>query len=365
MESTKREYAIALAMCPRLERVSLRRLVTTMGDAETVWQSPTTDLAEAVALRPSTLKALAEWCKPKGPPPFEAILSRRGIHCLVLGDRAYPQRLLDLPDPPLVVFAEGRLEILPERPWVAVVGTRRASTYGLEAAAWVGQTLAQAGFGVISGLALGVDGACQQAVLDAGGVTLAVLACGTDVCYPRAHRSLYQQIRECGLLLSEYPPGASVAKHRFPERNRLIAALAEALVVVQAGEKSGALVTADAAIELGRDVYVVPGPITSLHFRGSNRLLQDGARPLVDPHDLVLELGGSAETQPVKSPPERWLPLYEALVETQTADALASQLDWPVAQVYAGLLELELDGWIQRAPGGGYRRMGGLQTKML
>ncbi len=279
---------------------------------------------------------------------------------MVRGDENYPVSLLDLMDPPLVLFGMGDARYLAgDVKKVAVIGTRRASGYGLECANWIAKTLADNGVTVVSGLALGIDAAAHNASVCAPGSTVAVLASGVDVCYPSSNRGLYENILRAGALVSEYAPSAVAAKHRFPERNRLIAALSSHVVVVQAGEKSGALRTVDAALELGRDVYVVPGPITSVHFRGSHRLLQQGAQVLVDPNDVLLDLNVTTLQTSLRNPqrvPERWSGLYELLTEAITAQDLARQLAVPPAHVYSGLLELELLGAVQRLPGGFYRR---------
>ncbi|MCL6627688.1 DNA-processing protein DprA [Alicyclobacillus shizuokensis] len=356
--------SIALAMCRGLERTSLLRLVEALGSATRVWEADPRDWTEAVRLQPATVRTLEDWRRRARPFHLETQLAERGVHCLVRGLPDYPKSLLHLTYPPLCLFVSGQLSAL-KRLSVGVVGTRRASPYGLEAARWTGQVLAQAGFCVVSGMALGIDAAAQEAALSAGGCTVAVLASGIDICYPPSHRTLYEHIKRHGLLVSEYSPGTPVARHRFPERNRTLAALSHVVVVIQAGERSGALGTADMALELGRDVYAAPGPITSIHCRGSNRLLQDGARLLIDPHDLVADLGGALDSvhREAHRPPQRWQALYEAALMHASPDQLAAGLGWPLARVYAGLLELEIGGWLERAPGGGYRAGAGLQSK--
>ena len=362
MDST-RMYTVALAACPALEPRTLRRLIECGGGAQQVWQGDCWDTLGRVRLQLATTVALERYCHHTNPQFVEDDLNRRNIHCLVRGDAAYPQRLLELSEPPLVLFVKGNLNLLDtEKIWVAVVGTRRASGYAREAAAWIGQILAENGVIVVSGLAEGVDGATHRGALQAGeespGGTVAVLGSGIDVCYPAFHQALYDDVAAKGLLMSEYGPGVSPARHHFPERNRIIAGLAQTLIVVQAGEKSGALISADLALELGKDIYVVPGPITSRHYRGSNGLLQQGAHVLLDPMDFLRDLGlqpaiphGPAHEGQV---PERWLVLYQQMDEPISAGALAMALQLPFAQVYAGLLELELAGCIQRQPGGLY-----------
>jgi DNA processing protein len=178
------------------------------------------------------------------------------------------------------------------------------------------------------------------------------------VCYPPHHRSLHNDILQRGMLLSENAPGTCVAKWRFPERNRIIAALAPTLIIVQAGDKSGALRTVDFALEIGRDVFVVPGPVTSMHFRGSNRLIQQGSQVLLDPHDLLETLSGLPTSARLSTVPARWQDLYDAIQEASVAAALVTQLGKSPSHIYAGLLELELAGLIIKRPGGLYERGG-------
>ncbi|MCL6453496.1 MAG: DNA-processing protein DprA [Alicyclobacillus sp.] len=363
MQDGERAAAIALAACPGLEPASVRRLVRAMGSAQAAWEADEAAWRAASRMRDASIERLRDW---RGrwtqPEAVEEALQQRGIHCVVRGEVSYPLQLHDLEEPPMVLFGKGDIEpfagTTDRRRIVSVVGTRRASPYALEAARWIGEAFGSAGVHVVSGLAVGVDEAVHTAVLSVGGQTSCVLACGVDLCYPVNHKRLYDEICQHGAVWSEYAPGTPVDRHRFPERNRLIAALASAVVVVQAGDRSGALVTVEQALSLGRDVYAVPGPITSTHFRGSNRLLYEGASPLLDPSDFLAERGLSAPaSRPAgRRPPERWADLYDLLAQPTDAGALTKALNVPPSFVFAGLLELELAGWIVRVPGGLYRR---------
>jgi DNA processing protein len=359
----ERYAAIALALCPTVEPGTIRRLKRAFGSATAIWESSVEAWTTCGSIRPDTAQRLDEWRRRFSTQfsgvDIEAHLLRRGIYCILQGDEGYPAGFYDLVDPPSVVFAKGRLSVALNSPIFAVVGTRRASGYGLEAAKWISETCASAGCAIVSGLALGIDGAAHKAALKQSGATIAILGCGVDVCYPPSHRHLYDHIAEEGLILSEYPPTSVVQKHRFPERNRLIAAIADAVVIVQAGEKSGALRTVDAALDLGREVYAVPGPITSIHFRGSHQLIQQGARILLDPKDMLRDFGmASSERQDSDSAvPERWRMLYDAITDSPTVSELAHRVQMPIQSVYAGLLELELGGFIQKQPGGIYVRV--------
>ncbi|GMA49051.1 DNA protecting protein DprA [Alicyclobacillus contaminans] len=281
----------------------------------------------------------------------------RDIRCVVRGDDDYPDALLELAQPPLVLFTKGRMHAF--RRTVSIVGTRRMSAYGQEAARWIAETLAAGGIHIVSGLAEGIDAVAHRGALAVRGGTTAVLGCGVNLCYPSHHRRLYDEILASGgLIVSEYAPDVPVAKHRFPWRNRLIAALSPKLVLIQAGERSGALHTVDAALDLGRDVYVVPGPITASLHRGSNRLLQQGAQVLLDPTEFLADCGLDHAELSRSGIPERWRDLYDSMVEAKLPGQLARALGQPVGRVYEGLLELELAGMVARNPDGTYRRTG-------
>ncbi len=225
---------------------------------------------------------------------------RCGARVVGRTDAEYPERLLELPDAPAVIFARGSLHVATP-PAVAIVGTRQASSYGLRVARAIATACAKAGATVVSGLARGIDGAAHEAALEVGGRTVAVLGTGVDVHYPRSHRSLQEQIARDGVLLSELPPGIQGHSGTFPRRNRLIAALADVTVVVEAGASSGALITADHAIELGRTVACVPNAIDVPNAFGSNALLKRNAEPVLEPDDVLalLELRAVPTPAPI------------------------------------------------------------------
>lgn len=294
------------------------------------------------------------------------------------GHADYPRNLKEIPDPPAVLFARGSLAE-PDRFAVAVVGSRQATPYGRTIAGRLARDLAQAGITVVSGGALGIDAAAHHATVEAGGRTLVVLGCGLDVEYPRANQRLFQQVveRGQGAVLTEYPPGATPEPWRFPLRNRVISGLSMAVVVVEAGAHSGALVTATAAAEQGRDVMAVPGNVDRETSRGCNGLIRDGAVLVETAQDvlralgvLVLENPAPREASgPGRSGPDRAaigvpaaLPdgqrrLLEFLSLTpRHIDALAADVSLPSVQVSVEMTMLELAGLVRRLPGNCYIR---------
>ena len=268
---------------------------------------------------------------------------------------AYPVALRDLSGPPAVLFANDseRLVGLTDAPAVAIVGARRASAYGLEVARSLGRGLSAAGVTVVSGMALGVDSAAHEGALDAGGRTIAVLGGGVDVPYPATKRSLHARLHDEAVVASELPPGFRPRRWTFPARNRIIAALAAVTVVIEAADRSGALITARVARDLGRDVAAVPGRITSPLAAGPNALLRDGAH-LVDGPQSILDLlfGVGARAVPTAPTTELDADLRSALQAVREGRDPEAEL--PSGEVLATLGELELRGLVRRAPGGGW-----------
>jgi DNA processing protein len=280
-------------------------------------------------------------------------LQEGGVRWVGRSEPEFPVLLHAIHDPPAGLFVRGGADLaLLRRATVAVVGARSCSPYGAQVARMLGRELAGAGLVVVSGLARGVDGEAHRGALEAGGVTIAVLGCGIDRDYPAAHAELAARIRSTGLALSEYAPGVEPTPWRFPARNRIIAGLSAATVVVEARERSGALITADLALEEGREVFAVPGEITSALSAGTNDLLKLGATPLTSADDVLglfglsrdeakqVELGATAETVLAR--------LRDA---PASADELVRATGLEAAAVISALTELELAGQAVQAAG--------------
>ena len=266
------------------------------------------------------------------------------------GDDDYPAALLDLPDPPPLIWRIGNLDVL-RRPVVAIVGTRQATFYGERVTREISGALARAGACVVSGMARGIDGVAHVAALDAGGQTAAVLGTGVDIAYPPSHRALHERIATSGLLLSELPPGAHSHGGSFPKRNRLIAALARLTIIVEAPVKSGALITARRALDLNRDVGIVPGPIDLPQCEGSNQYLRDGAHPITSAADALALVGLTAPVRTMIDPddPDQ-LRVWRALRQGPAdMDTLCHRTALPVQRCLAAVTALELRGSIECA----------------
>jgi DNA processing protein len=280
---------------------------------------------------------------------------------VTITDVRYPRQLLELPQPPPVLYLRGEI---PERPAIAMVGSRMADSYGLDVAELFARELAGRGVVIVSGLARGIDSAAHRGALEAeGGLTVAVLGCGIDVAYPRGSARLADRIARAGAVVSEFPMAAPPHKTHFPMRNRLIAALAAGTLVVRAAPRSGSLITARLALELGRDVYAVPGNIFDGRSRGPNALARDGALPVQHPREIFESLPSwmQEQLQPFEEeprheppPPEERLSAVWRVVprgEAVTVEAIAEATGREIQQVLAILMELELGGWVKRYPG--------------
>jgi DNA processing protein len=338
---------LRLLETPGVGRDGARRLLATHG-------SPQAVLARnALATPPDTLPALLETTL-----AWLAADERRQV--ITLGDPDYPGSLLETADPPLLLYAQGRIELLRAES-IAIVGSRNATRQGLDNARGFAAQLSHAGFTVISGLALGIDAAAHHGGLEGTGSTVAVVGTGLDSFYPTRNRALAQRIGEQGLLVSEYSLGTPPLPAHFPQRNRIIAGLARATLVVEAAPQSGSLITARLANEAGRDVFAIPGSIHSPQSRGCHALIKQGAKLVESVADILEELRpgtvAPAPCQPTSAPAGRD-PVLEALgFDPLTLDALADRTGYPPAELNARLLDLELDGRVARLPGQRFQRI--------
>ena len=271
-----------------LSSAQKQMLLMRFSDPEDIFHAGESALRKIEGMTPEILKTLEQ----KDLTQADAILRKcneKHIRILTMGDAAYPDRLKNIDDPPVVLYYKGTLPDFRSAPAVGVVGTRKATAYGLNTARSISRQIAACGAIVVSGGAFGVDTMAMQGALDADGKVVGVLGCGVDVVYPKSNRRLFSETEECGCLVSEYPPGTQPYPWQFPARNRIISGMSSGVLVVEAPEKSGALITARNALEQGRDVFVVPGNIDVAACAGSNALLQEGAAAVFSGWDVVKE----------------------------------------------------------------------------
>ncbi len=375
MERDELAAYLALAQVPGIGAARLRTLVAAFESATSVFHAP----HGAIAALPGFTRAAATAIRAGSPRAGHTVLEqldRHGAAVLLPDDAAFPPLLREIPEPPALLYVWGDVALLARRA-VAIVGSRNHSPYGAEAARLLAAGVARAGVVVVSGMARGIDAGAHAAALDAGGTSVGVLGNGFGVIYPAANRALYERMIARGCLITELPPGERPHAGAFPQRNRLISGLAGVTVVVEAAPGSGALITADCALDQGRVVLAVPGPITSPTSLGCNKLIQQGAKPALSAGDILEELGlpggadctvhGSTAAQslghgPGVGRPARTSPppdlsdlqrsLWDALAaEPRHVDALVATAGADTGAVLTALTELELRGVVQQRPG--------------
>lgn len=355
---TEREAWVALNMIPKLGPVRLRALLARFGTPEAVLSASRRELLAVEGIGEEVAASLASWQSLADPAAEIEKARALGARILTQADAEYPPLLREIHDPPTVLYIWGDLRSA-DRFAVAVVGTRKPSSYGLECAKKLSFQLAFAGAAIVSGLARGVDAAAHQAALAAKGRTVAVIGSALDRLYPPEHRELAERIASAGAVVSEFPLGTVADRQTFPMRNRIISGMAAAVLVVEAGLKSGALITASQAAEQGRCVYAVPGPITVALSAGCNRLIQQGAKLVTDARDILDELGlafaqppSAPRPQPPQGLSEPETKVFEALREGEAGvDELVVRTGLPAATVSSSVLSLELRGLLKACPG--------------
>jgi DNA processing protein len=367
MDDHERGCWAAVNRVPGVGPVRVRRLLSRFGTLAEAWNAPAAELAGAGVER-RVVEALVALRGRTGPAAELERARRAGARVLTWLDEDYPSRLETIPDPPPVLYVRGTLLPQDERA-VAVVGTRRPTYYGRGLAGRLCGAFAAAGVCVVSGLARGIDTQAHRGALDAGGRTLAVLGHGPDTVYPPENERLAGRIAGAGALLTEYPPGTGPEAQNFPPRNRIISGLVAGVLVVEAGAQSGALITCRFAADQGRDVFAVPGPVTSPASEGCHRLIQDGAKLVRGAADVLDELFPPHAAAPVEALPEsagpgpRQMPLeldepagalLRAILDyggPAGADDLARALARPVQEVTGALARLELEGRVRHVGG--------------
>ena len=349
-------YWLGFSLVKGIGPVRFRRLMDFFGSAEEAWKASSAALREAGLDRRSIQSLLAVRAEVSLERELEKV-RRAGVRLLTWEDEDYPYNLRHIDNPPFLLYVRGRLK--PEDEWsLAVVGTRRASVYGREATRYLVEPLSQSGITIVSGLARGIDSLAHRAALDAGGRTIAVLGSGVDVIYPPEHKKLAQAVVENGALVSEYPLGTPPEGVNFPPRNRIISGLSKGVLVVEAGEHSGALITARFALEQGREVFAVPGSIFYKTCRGVNRLIRDGEAKLVlSVEDILEELNFTLlkERQEVRevipADEKESLLLRHLSSEPVHIDELCRTTGLSISEVSSTLALMELKGMVHQVGG--------------
>ncbi len=362
----RRRAALGLAFLLG-EIVHPSRVPTSKMDVKEIWACSDRALGDLLGLGPADRGRLSRFRGRFTAPPAAAALEGKGITAVALGEPRYPQLLAQIYDPPPALFLTGgalsHLKEFMGRRRIAIVGARSASGYGIDAATRLAEGLSREGVCIVSGLAWGIDSAAHRGAIAEEGGSIAVLGCGVDVIYPRNNSLLYNRMLKSGMIVSEYPPGTEPRPWRFPARNRIIAGLSEATVVVEARQKSGALITADFSLEQGREVGAVPGSIFSELSDGPHGLIRAGAQVVTCPDDLFecLGIAGSTGGQASKRAPtgvtgDEQLVYASLEARYQHLDALAAQAGLNPAAAALALVSLEIKSLARHDPGRGYAR---------
>lgn len=354
----EKKYWIGFNLIKGIGAVRMQNLVAYFGDLESAWTADAPALMEA-GLGAKLVEKVLGARKQVDLDQVWAKIEAQGIHILTWADEAYPARLKEIDQPPPVLYIRGEY-LMDDLFAVAIVGTRKVTPYGRQVTEEIASFLAANGITVISGLARGVDAIAHHAALKAGGRTIAVLGSGVDKIYPPEHRGLAEQMMARGAVMSDYAVGTPPDASNFPPRNRIISGLSLAVVVIEAAETSGALITAEFAAEQGREIFAVPGSILAPQSKGTNRLIQKGAYPLLTPADLMQALDLTRMGDHKKA--RRVLPSdeTEALVlnvlgsEPLHVDEIRNQANLPIEKISATLTMMELKGMVRQVGGMNY-----------
>ncbi|MBW4488728.1 MAG: DNA-processing protein DprA [Trichocoleus desertorum ATA4-8-CV12] len=375
---SERALWLAWSRIPGIGPILLKRLQQHFQTLEAAWEASPHELGAVEGIGPQTLEVMVAARAKIYPEQLLETHERENPCFWTPADPGYPHLLLEIPDPPPVLYYKGQVQSQEQQattPAIAIVGTRDPSEYGRRWARKLSSSLAHQSFTVVSGLAYGIDTEAHQSCLDVGGYTIAVLGTGVDMVYPWKNQKLYDQIAEQGLLVSEYPAGTQPDRSHFPRRNRIIAGLSRAILVMEAPGKSGALITAHLANDYGRDVYVLPGSLDNPRSMGCLKLLSVGAQAILSEIHLLEMLGTMPRLQVVEPAPQNsqaassnpshaLIPdlapelrtvLQALTAEPTTFDVIVQQVGLAAAAVSSALLQLELLGLVSQAPGMRYQ----------
>ncbi len=355
-----------LSQTPGIGVSGFWQCVRYFGSPAAVLESSEKEIAQIPGIRKNQIQGLlgAETLRSGCVEELERIIESGG-KCISFTDKLYPEQLKEIHDPPPLLYVLGDVGLL-SRPGIGIVGSRAATSYGNRIALNLAKKVAEQGVAIVSGLALGIDTQAHKGALAAGGTTIAVLGCGVDVVYPKQNLHLFREIQEYGAIVSEYPLGTTPEGFRFPARNRIIAGLSQGVLVVEAARKSGSLITAQLALDGGRDVYAVPGQVDSYKSEGTHWLLQQGAklvqseRDILEDFALSIEMNQNDDTDVVLPPSldRRAARLYDCIeAYPQSRNEVISKASLNISEISELLLVLELEGLIEILPGDEIRKV--------
>lgn len=347
-------YWIGLSLINGLGGETFRRLLSSLGTPQQIYAGSIATLKQVVSVE--IANQIADGPDEAQLAPALQWLQQPGNQLVTLADTCYPTSLLEIPDPPPLLYVKGDINRL-NQPTIGIVGSRNATPQGLKNAEAFAQALSDAGWCVASGLALGIDGAAHRGALLGKASTIAVVGTGLDIIYPARHRELAHEIAEKGTIISEFSLGEPSRAHNFPRRNRIISGLSKGILVIEANLESGSLITARLAAEQGREVFAIPGSIHSPLAKGCHRLIKQGAKLVDSIQDILEELGGTPiSSSTPESPAEH--PLLEKMgFDAVATDTLIQLSGLTSSQVSAMLLALEIEGKVASLPGGRYQRI--------
>ncbi|MEL6438862.1 MAG: DNA-processing protein DprA [Cyanobacteria bacterium J06621_8] len=365
--SQEKGYWLAWSKIKGIGAVTLKKIEQHFGSLEEAWDSPAAAFAEVEGLNSKVISALSGRRRGDYPAKLLAEHLKQNPQFWVPSESLYPKLLAEIPSPPPILYYLGQVEETENdgsKPMIGIVGTRNPTEYGKRWTRKITQTLVSQGFGIVSGMAAGIDTVAHQTCLEAGGRTIAVLGTGVDTVYPYSNRHLYQKLKQQGLIVSEYPAQTQPDRIHFPARNRIIAGLCRAVLIMEAPQRSGALITARFANDFGRDVYVLPGSLDSRQSQGCLALLNSGAHVILGLEQLLEMLGTMPQLDTLpkaepKPPPDLTLEqaqIYSLLNrESLAIDAIEAQTDLGASEILCALSELEIMDLVLQVPGMRYQ----------
>lgn len=355
------KYYLALNKIPSVSALRFRKLLEHFGSPSAVWNASDAELRETPGIKQEFIDEIIRKKEEIDPEEELREIEREGIKVVTIEDENYPENLKNIYDPPPVLYFKGEIK-KEDKNAISVVGSRRATYYGMDVAKKLAKGLAERGFTIISGMARGIDTSAHRGALEGNGRTIAVFGCGLNIIYPRENKNLSEEIIKNGTILSEFPLGTPPLAMNFPIRNRIISGLSLGVVIVQASEKSGATITAEFALEQGREVFAVPGNVNLEQSRGSHKLIKQGAKLTEDINDILEELGIPTvryqEEQEVITLPPAEQSIYSCLsFEGMQMEEIIETCNLPVSVIASSLFMLEMKGLVKQLPGKIYTKV--------